>query len=176
MIDDTTAAVFRSDPERLARVFALAEDRSLDYRPEELGAILRHQLATSVEFDLGSLDPGSQRLLRAAAACGGGGGIRTFGELFAHPQPPVSLLVLTKTFAKSNLSHPDSPLPPEIATVLYYASIVVALVRCDRQITELTQSELACGLEQLLDQPWLEPRLLALFEAGLARCQGKHPD
>jgi hypothetical protein len=168
MLDDTTAAVFRSDPERLARVFALADDARPNYRAEELGAILHHQLSTPVEFDLASLEPGSRRLLRAAAACGDGGGIRTFGDLFRHAHPPIPLLVLTKTFAKSHLSHPDSPLPAEIATVLYYASLTATAVRCGRQITDLTRAQLDHGLAQLLDQPWLDPDLRTLFEAGLA--------
>jgi hypothetical protein len=171
---DTTAEVFRSDPERLARVFALAENRGADYRPDELGSILRHQLSTSVEFDLRHLEAGSQRLLHAAAACGEGGGIRTFGDLFRHPQPPVSLLHLTKNFAKSHLNHPDSPLPPEIATVLYYACIVCALLRCDRRITWLTTEELVRGLRQLLDQPWIEPELRTILELGLERLEDSH--
>jgi hypothetical protein len=164
---DSTAEVFRSDPERLARIFAIAESRGPDYRPEELGAILRHQLSTLVEFDLRNLDAGSQRLLRASAACGEGGGIRTFGDLFRHPQPPIPLLHLTKGFAKSHLNHPESPLPPEIATALYYASIVCAWLRWNRRITWLTPGELSRGLRQLLEQPWLDPELRALLEEGL---------
>jgi hypothetical protein len=116
----------RSDPERLARVFAVTLDDHPTYRREELGPILQHQLSATIEFDLGSLDPGSQRLLRAAAACSEPGGIRTFRDLFFHDHPPTQLLQLTKDFAKNHLNHPDSPLPPEIAVILYYASIIAA--------------------------------------------------
>ena len=108
---DIHSELFRSDPEHLERLFALALDHHPYYDPEELGAILRHQLSTAVEFDLSGLDPGSQRLLRAAAACGQGGRVRTFRDLFFHPHPPLQLLHLTKNFAKGHLKHPESPLP-----------------------------------------------------------------
>lgn len=168
---DVTTDLFRSDPEHLERLFALALEHHPDYRPEELGAILRHQLSTSVEFDLSSLDPGSQRLLRAAAACGEGGGIRTFRDLFCHPAPPIQLLQLTKNFAKGHLNHPESPLPPEIATVLYYTSIVTARVRLDRQISRLAAADLERGVRQVLSEQWLDPDLRDLLEEGLRHLQ-----
>lgn len=163
---DSTTGVFQSDPDRLEQLFLLALERHPDYRPEELGSILQHQLCTAVEFDLGSLDAGSRRLLEAAAACGEGGGIRTFRDLFTHAHPPVQLLQLTKLFAKSHLKHPESPLPPEIATILYYASIITAWIRLNRRISELTPADLERGLVQLLSEPWLDQDLRHLFAEG----------
>lgn len=161
----------RSDPDRLARVFAATLEDHPPYCREELGPILRHQLSTAIEFDLGSLDPGSQRLLRAAAACGDLGGIRTFRDLFFHEDPPIQLLQLTKDFAKNHLNHPDSPLPPEIAVVLYYGSIIAALVRLNRSLSWLTPADLARGIVQMLSLPWLEDDLRRLFQEGLARLE-----
>ena len=164
-------ATIRSDPERLARVFAAALEDHPPYCREELGPILRHQLSATIEFDLRSLDPGSQRLLRAAAACGDRDGIQTFGDLFFHEHPPIQLLQLTKDFAKNHLNHPDSPLPPEIAVVLYYGSIIAALVRLNRSLSWLTPADLARGLVQMLSLPWLDDDLRRLFQQGLARLQ-----
>lgn len=163
----------RSDPERLARVFAAALEDQVTYSQEELGAIMRHQLAAAVEFDLGGLDPGGQRLLQAAGACGQRGGIRTFRELLFHEHPPIQLLQLTKDFAKNHLHHPDSPLPPEIALALYYASIVVALVRLNRSLTWLTPADLVRGLRRMLSQHWLDNDLRRLYQAGLDRLQSE---
>lgn len=170
MLLDTTAAIFDSTAAQLAQVFQLADEDRPSYRPEELGAILRHQLRTRVEFDLQALEPGIQRLLRAAAECGDETSrIRTFGDLFSRPEPPIQLLYLTKKFAKQHLKHPESPLPPEIATVLYYGSIVAALVRWDRHITWLTDEELSAGLDLVLAQPWLTEDLRVLFRTARAR-------
>jgi len=171
MLMDSTTGVFRSDPDHLEQLFVLALEHHPDYRPEELGSILQHQLCTLVEFDLSSLDAGSRRLLQAAAACGEGGGIRTFRDLFTHPSPPIHLLHLTKNFAKSHLKHPESPLPPEIATVLYYSSIVTAWVRLDRRISELTAADLERGLAQVLAEPWLDPDLRHLLAEGLGQAR-----
>ena len=171
MLMDSTTGVFRSDPERLEQLFAIALENHPDYRPEELGSILQHQLCTRVEFDLGSLDAGSRRLLQAAGACGEGGVIRTFRDLFTVPHPPIHLLQLTKNFAKSHLKHPESPLPPEIATVLYYSSIATAWVRLDRRISELTLADLSRGFGQMLSEPWLDKELRGLFVDALDRMQ-----
>ena len=110
-------------------------------------------------------------MLQAAAACGKGGGIRTFRDLFTHPAPPVHLLQLTKNFAKSHLKHPESPLPPEIATVLYYSSIITAWVRLNRRISELTAADLKRGLDQVLAEPWLDQDMRQLLAEGLAQAK-----
>lgn len=175
MTMDSTTGVFRSDPDRLEQLLLLALENHPDYLPEELGAILQHQLSTLVEFDLSSLDAGSRRLLEAAAACGEGGGIRTFRDLFTHPHPPIQLLQLTKLFAKSHLKHPESPLPPEIATVLYYTSIVTAWVRLNRRISELPTEDLARGLSQLLAEAWMDDDLRRLLNEGLRRTAALAP-
>jgi hypothetical protein len=171
MVFGNRNVTIRSDPDRLARIFAATLEDHPPYCREELGPILRHQLSAAVEFDLGSLDPGSQRLLRAAAACGDQGGIRTFRDLFSHEHPPIQLLQLTKDFAKNHLNHPDSPLPPEIAVVLYYASIISGLVRLKRSLSWLTPADLARGLVQMLSLPWLDEELRRLFDQGLALLQ-----
>jgi hypothetical protein len=135
-----------------------------------LESILKHQLAAPVEFDLQTLDSGSQRLLRAAAACDGEQAtIRTFADLFHHASPPLQLLRLAKEFAKAHLNHPDSPLPKEISSILYYASISVALHRLGKRITWLTEDQLRQGVENALAQPWLDDRLRALFSSVLHR-------
>jgi hypothetical protein len=159
MLIDSTAGVFHSDPGKLQRLFAVALEHRPHFHPQELGTILDHQLSTRVDFDLSTLDPGSQRLLQAASACGETGGVRTFRDLFLHPSPPIHLLQLTKSFAKNHLQHPDSPLPPEVATVLYYTSIATAWTRLHRRISELTPANLQQGLHQILSYNWLHPDL-----------------
>lgn len=134
------------------------------WRPAELGAILDHQLAAPLECDLGGLDKGLAGRLAAA----GGPPIKSFRDLLHHPHPPVELLELTKRFGKACRNHPDSPLPDEIATVLYFLSIVVAITRCGRRITKMDDPSLRYSLDWALKQPWLDEATRRRFEEGRA--------
>ena len=101
-----------------------------------------------------------------------GQAIRTFRDLLTHPQPPVTLLQVTKQFAKAMVCSPESPVPAEIGRVLYLAAILAALLRCGQRITELDTAALREGIDWALVQPWLDPALRPLFEAG----RGHFPD
>jgi hypothetical protein len=149
----------------LAQLLALDAPEAPGWLPGELGAVLRHQLTAPVEFDLGRLDPSAarrlQRALRAAVPT-----IRTFADLFRHPKPPLPLLELTKQFAKASRNHPESPLPEEVASVLYYASIVAARLRWGRRITDLDDDALAQALQWGLQQEWMDDETRTLFRQG----------
>ena len=67
----------------------------------------------------------------------------------------------------SSQHSPHSPVPHEIASVLYIASIAAALVRCRRRITGLTNDALAEGFRWELSQPWLDAPTRALTEESL---------
>lgn len=165
------AELNKSDPKLLARVMELGTAGQRLFAPEELGAILEHQLAAPVQFDLEALEPGvGGRLARLAESQGLL--LRSFGDLLLHPYPPVELLVLTKRFAKAYGSHPDSPLPREISMLLYYASILVALMRCGQRITELDDSVLREGATWLIAQGWVDPRMKALLKEGVSTLSG----
>jgi hypothetical protein len=80
--------------------------------------------------------------------------------------------VLTKDFAKACRISADSPIPREIATVLYFASIAVARLRCGRRITELTDTAVRKGLDWALGQPWLDEATRRLLEEGRSQESG----
>jgi len=144
-----------------------AGDRRV-WRPEELSAVYRHQLGAPVLCDLESLDPGLAAKLRTLCASEGLL-LKSFADLFFHPNPPVELLELTKQFGKSHSNQPDSILPHEIAVLLYVASIVVAMTRCEKRITELGDAELRSRIEWFLQQPWIDGNMRALLGEGLAQ-------
>ncbi len=156
----------QSDPAHLARMMAMAEKNERVWRPDELGAVLRHQLGAPVQLDLGNFNPGDARRL---ATLGNSQGLllKSFSDLFHHPQPPIELLEMVKQFAKTSRSHPDSPLPREIATLLYYAAIVVAMTRCGRRITNLDDAGLKQGIGWVLNQNWIDDRTRGIFTEGL---------
>ena len=156
-----------SKPTRLATLFELdGQDGERVWRPDELAAILRHQLAAPVQYDLRSLERGEAGKLKRLAEAEGLL-LRSFGDLLDHAHPPIELLRMTKDFAKACRQSPTSPLPREIATVLYYAAIAVALLRCGHRITKLSNADLRQGMESMLGHDWLDARMRALFEAAL---------
>jgi hypothetical protein len=56
--------------------------------------------------------------------------------------------------------------------VLYFASIVAAMVRCQRRITRLDDTDTRRGVEQCLAQPWLDAPTRQLLEQGLKALNG----
>jgi hypothetical protein len=152
---DSSEAVFKSRAKKLASLLAAGEEGHYLWRPEELAAIFRHQMAAPIMVDLGTFDASSaERLQREGAQRGLL--LKSFSDLFLHPTPPLELLTLIKDFAKANRDHPGSALPPEIAAALYYVSLAAALVRLDRRISSLSDADLRRGLQLTLQQGWLD--------------------
>lgn len=152
--------------EQMARFLQNAEASGPVWSKEELAAILCHQLSTPLEFDLGGRGRGQRREGVAGPPCGQPG-IATFADLFTHPQPPIELLESAKSFAKASRSHHDRPLPPEVSTFLYYASIAAAMVRCGRRISELTDEALREGFTWCTKSRWTAIYLEPLFNEAI---------
>jgi hypothetical protein len=150
-----------TDPSRLAEMLtAHGSDR---WRPEDRGPILRHQLSVRLEGDLAVGDDrndtprlapdGARKMWRM-----------TFGELLNHAHPPVEMLLRVKRFAKACKLNGHGPLPPDVATVLYFASILVARLRCGQRITELDDDALKTGMEWARTQTWVDPATRSIFD------------
>jgi hypothetical protein len=160
----------KTDTRRFGRLWSEAAKTTRVWTEPETAAVLAHQLSAPVVFDLGGLNPTAAAWIGRLAAAEGLL-IRSFRDLFLHPQPPVDLLRLTKEFAKAHLSDPESPLPREVAMVLYYASIAAALLHGRPEISRLPASEIRLGARWALDRSWLDPDLRRLFES-LLTCPG----
>jgi len=152
---DSAGAVFTRRPKSLAALMEGSAEQARLWRPEELGAIFRHQMAAPVLVDLGGYDAGAavrlKKLSDAQSLL-----LKSFSDLFLHPAPPAELLELTKSFAKANMDNAESALPNEVAAALYYTSIAAALVRLDRRISKLGDADLRRGLLWTREQPWLD--------------------
>jgi hypothetical protein len=125
------------------------------WKVDELEAILLHQLEASLETDLTTIDASVAERLRGPAASKDQP-IGSFRNLLWHARPPVELLDLTKRYAKRCRTQPESPLPKEIATALYYLAIAVARVKSDRPISTLDDQKIRQGLEWAVEQTWLD--------------------
>lgn len=165
---DSAAAVFKSRPKSLATLMEVGVGHPRLWRPDELAAIFRHQMSAPVLVDLGGFDPGTAIKLKILSEAQGLL-LKSFSDLFLHPSPPLELLELTKEFAKANLDHPESSLPNEIATALYYTSIATALVRLDKRISQLDNESLRRGLLWVKEQAWISPEIQALLVKAMEK-------
>ncbi len=118
--------------------------------PSDLGGCLQQLLEARVPRQLGAGPaPGCLR------------------ELLHQPDPVPEHLELAKQFAKENRKDPAGRLPPEVATVLYYATIAVALARCGRRMSRHDDATLRQGFRWGCAQSWVDEATRELLRAGL---------
>ena len=153
-MDDPAHEIYESDPRSLAHVLDLVQGSGKESDPEVLAAVLDDELTRPVQFELSAVGPALAGAARIAASSQGLL-VKSLGDLLQHPHPPLELLVLAKAYARSNLQHPDSALPRDVALVLYFACIAAAMVRCGRRITQLGTESLSAGLAWAAGQAWV---------------------
>jgi hypothetical protein len=163
MMSESTNRIMNANPSKLADALGLGSAPARVWLPDELGAVFQHQMAAPVSVDLAAIGPESAALLRMLADAQGLL-LKSFHDLFEHPQPPVELLQLVKDFAKMNRDRTDSLLPNEVATVLYFLSIAAALVKLARRITTLSDPELRQGFQWCSSQRWIDAPARSLIE------------
>jgi hypothetical protein len=168
---DSSAALIKSRARELAALMSTSEASGPLWRADELAALFRHQMSAPMLMDLGSFDARTADQLKTLAGAQGLL-LSSFADLFNHSTPPVQLLQLVKDFAKANMDHPESGLPREIATVLYYASIAAALLRLDTRISQLPDADLRRGFSWTQEQKWLDEKTKALVADALKKLSG----
>jgi hypothetical protein len=163
-----------ADSRTLWKLFALAKEPDRHWRPEELGAILEHQMQSAVSFDLGGVEPELAPKLRMLAEAEGFV-VRSLSDVLEHPRPPLELLILIQRFARGMIDHPHAVLPDAVARVIYFAAISAARVRCGERISNLDDEALAGGLRWALTRDWLTDSLRSLFQEVLDRLSPNEP-
>jgi len=149
----------KTSPSQLALLMGLDDAQTL-WSENDNAAMMRHLLESPL--------PGSCSELSAAA--------QTFGSLLAAHHPNVEHLRHVKEFAKSRRMNPQGDLPEDIATVLYYAAIAAARLRCSHSISQLTVAELREGIDWALARNWLPDPLKHLFQATAGKLSTHHRD
>ena len=165
---DPAGAMARSEARSLAAFMAAGAESSRLWRPEEVAAIFRHQMAAAALIDLAGFDPAMAARLRTLTDAQGLL-LKSFGDLFQHPAPPVELLELTKSFAKANMNQAESALPGEVAAALYYLSIASALARLNQRISRLSDADLRRGFLWTKGQPWVDGAMRQLLGVALEK-------
>ena len=162
--DDPNLPAFldESNPSLLARLFGVDDDRDAVWESFDLKNLLARLLTTPLAEALPGID---HRAITAAARSvrGATPGSLTLSEVFAHSRPSVELLREIKDWARRTTGAKDPPLPLELASLLYFASIASARLRRGQRISSLDPSLIRQGLEMLLARPWLGEPFQTLF-------------
>ncbi len=156
-----------TNPRELARLIEL-EDVQHAWAPEEWAEVFQHQLQTPLSADLASEGPPLDERL---AACREAGEcpLVTFGDLIRSDAPPLDLLLRLKNFSKKFIKGAETGIPREIATLLYYLSILRAFLIHKKRISSLDSASLREGLEWSLRQQWIPADVRRILEDGRAR-------
>ena len=138
----------------LARLFEVGSGAVIGWDKSDLAEIFEHQLRSPL---LPDLRPSADRIqsLGLAGRSNAGVPLKTFGDLLAHPAPPLPLLQLAKDFAKTADQRADHPLRAEVASALYELTIAAAILRHRTKMTTMAPADLKKGLEWTQQQPWI---------------------
>ena len=168
---DSSRFTIKSSPEQLLRLIKSERPDSCSWTDKDLPGMLKHQLAAPLEFDLGIANPitARQNTHNTSISDAARSGIKTFGDLFFHVDPPVGLLRLAKDFFKSKTGSSVAVRKPEqrLAYLLYLLSIVVAKQRGHAVISQLSPEELRAGVNWALTQEWADADVKALFRLAV---------
>ena len=173
--DDVNLVPAGAGPRALSTLLEFREVRRHRWFPDELDAMLRHQLDAPLHLGLGTFSGEAAHLLRRSDPQHDP--MLTLRQLLCDESPSLELLRLVKRFAKSCRSDPDHPLPGEIVMLLYYTSIAAALVRAGESISDLPPTALLRGVRWISKRTWVSPDVGALLrdagrvlDAAVGRC------
>ena len=161
----------REMSQRLSQMLSLDGEATGLWQAEDLRDILRHQLDVPLDMEL---------LLHEAPTSAGTRKDPTTAEraypslaaLLADTDAPLPLLKRLKDYTKAASNSPDSPLPEEIATVLYFAAIAAALVRHTQRISGLGNDGLKWGFSWAMGETWVADEMRPLFAEAMERLEG----
>jgi hypothetical protein len=125
-------------------------------KSRELDRALRKLLSSPVLVYLSDVDSGVLELVRAHAHFEGLLLLRSFSDVLSHPDPTSEVLEIIKQFGKDIRNDPQSELPDEVSTVLYYLAIAAARSRYGRSTTQLDDDAIRDGFRWVLRQEWVD--------------------
>jgi hypothetical protein len=176
--DDPSRTVFKSSAERLYKIMNLDEATKVVWTERDLPAMLHHQLAAPLAFDLGSfqLSETDNKTRTGTLHATATARIGTFGELFLNPRPPLSALELAKEFFKARAGMASQrAAEQQLAYLLYLLAVLVARLRFQTSITRLTDTDLLEGIKWASGQTWLDTTTKELFTEARKYLEAQAP-
>ena len=150
--------------ELLAGLIAFDEDGRALWPSADLEVSLRQHLRCPLSTLATRVDPLGLNVATAGAELTG-----TLGDLLLRDRTPsLDLLRALKDFAKREVTSSRASVPPDIALLLYYGSIIVARLRRGERISRLSDDDLRRGLNWAARQLWLDAHTRDLFFDGMA--------
>lgn len=172
---DTTVA--KLAPSSLASLFEMVSDAD-PQSPQTLQEALEHLLSLPIENAVSQLPRSLAAKLRKrshslrAASRAQPANFDTFGELLAHPHPPLEWLKFAKAFGKEVAISGSTIWPEAVGRVLNYAAYAAALVSWNNRIGTLADTDLERGFRQLAVCEWIGEELRLLFQKASAHRVG----
>lgn len=94
-------------------------------------------------------------------------------ELLIEPETHPAVLRQIKDYAAQLSNSARSRGHKQVANVIYYAAIALALLHHDHILTEFSYSELHRAYSTLAEVQWVTPELAQLFAAAASMCAAK---
>lgn len=154
-----------TDPQRLSRLWACESDALIQWQPDELAAVFKHLLSSSIADEVEAVQPRLAKKLQQREAAPDES-LGTFGDLLNDEHPPLDLLNVVKEFCKH--AEEAESLPADVAFVLYASVISVALLRCDERISSADDKSLRSTIKWAGSRDWISPEAKSWFEQALA--------
>jgi DNA-directed RNA polymerase specialized sigma24 family protein len=167
--DESTfpAVLNESKPSLLARLFGVEEGRELVWEPFDY----ENMLARLLKMPLAEALPGIDHRTIASAAestPGATPGSLSLSDVFTAPAPSIELLRAIKDWSRRSTRTKDSPLPLDVASLLYFASIAAAKVRRGEWISKLDPAIFQRGVEMFLGEVWVKEPLRDVLDESRA--------
>lgn len=147
-----TLRVKKGAPRRLANILEMDAKSGWDWRPEELGSILQHQMELTVQSGLLELSPvlpeGLVKILQNEEALP-----KQFGDLFTGSKTDTRILKWIRTLALRRLEKRASPLPREVLQLIVCLAEAAAFTPLPRSRESQIKSKKLH--QKTLRLPWL---------------------
>jgi hypothetical protein len=156
---DDPISISISSPTMLAKLLAVGAGAEGVSDFDELALLLRQQLSLPVSS---LAHPGGAPREESFRA------VSSVGDALSDDRPQLGALQRIKEHAKSLRVAIPPAVPPEVASVLYYAAILAARVSLGMRVSTLDDATLRQGARWCLAQRWLDEPRRALFARAAA--------
>jgi hypothetical protein len=172
-LGDTNCMKPRSAHQRskdiLSAIMDVSQPAMIPWSPNDLRAILEHQLATPLAMEIDRLTQCSGCNREEVSQLIEDSKCRTFGEFLAIANPSRKMLAVIKDFAKSAMSDSEI-LPRDVARIIYVSVILRGRQIKGRALTTLDADSIEREARRCLSYGWLPESTRDIIRKGLLRC------
>ncbi len=140
----------RLEPDKIRSLLAAGDVDDKTWSRDELRTLLNELLANTV--------PANAEL---------SGGAKSIGDVLAENSPSLGSLIDIKNLCKQLRVAPETGIPEQVSTLVYYSAIALGMTRCGERITVLDDAQLLTGFQWCLSSEWVSDDMRQVFsDAG----------